>query len=117
MLISSLLITTNQHTETAEQTKVLYDYIISSPAIFNKIQNITLNNDLSSDHSVIIFDFSTNLNIKVKLYHKADWDTINSSLSKHLTILQEQTLNLISLITLILLTLTIMQPPFLLTLF
>ena len=79
------------------------DYIISSPAIFNKIQNLTLNNDLSSDHSAILFDFSTNLNksilppIKVKLYHKADWDSINSSLSKHLTILQEQILNLISL--------------------
>ena len=78
------------------------DYIISSPAIFNKIQNLTLNNDLSSDHSDILFDFSTNLNkymppsIKVKLYHKADWDSINSSLSKHLAILQEQILNLIS---------------------
>ena len=80
----------------------IIDYIISSPAIFNKIQNLTLNNDLSSDHSAILFDFSTNLNksilpsIKVKLYHKADWDSINSSLSKHLTILQEQILNLIS---------------------
>ena len=80
----------------------IIDYIISSPAIFNKIQNLTLNNDLSSDHSAILFDFSTNLNksilpsIKVKLYHKADWDSINSSLSKHLTILQEQILNLLS---------------------
>ena len=36
------------------------------------------------------------LPIKVKLYHKADWDSINSSLSIQLTILQEQTLNLIS---------------------
>ena len=34
--------------------------------------------------------------IKVKLYHKADWDSINSSLSKHLTNLEEQILNLIS---------------------
>ena len=80
----------------------IIDYIISSSAIFNKIQNLTLNNDLSSDHSAILFDFSTNLNksvlpsIKVKLYHKADWDSINSSLSKHLTILEEQILNLIS---------------------
>ena len=56
----------------------IIDYIISSPAIFNKFQNLTLNNDLSSDHSAILFDFSINLNksvlpsIKVKLYHKAD---------------------------------------------
>ena len=80
----------------------IIDYVISSLAIFNKIQNLTLNNDLSSDHSAIFFDFSTNLNksvlppIKVRLYHKAEWDSINSSLSKHLTILQEQILNLIS---------------------
>ena len=80
----------------------IIDYIISSPAIFNKIQNLTLNNDLSSDHSAILFNFSTNLNksilpsIKVKLYHKTDRDSINSSLSKHLTILQEQILNLLS---------------------
>ena len=80
----------------------IIDYTISSPAIFNKIQNLTLNNDLSSDHYAILFDFSTNLNksmlppIKVKLYHKADWDSINSSLSKQLTILQKQILNLVS---------------------
>ena len=61
----------------------IIDYIISSPAIFNKIQNLNLNNDLSSD-SAILFHFSINLNksmllpIKVKLYHKADWDSINS---------------------------------------
>ena len=44
----------------------------------------------------------TNLNkcfippIKVKLYHKADWDSINSSLSNQLTILQDQVLDLLS---------------------
>ena len=60
----------------------IIDYIITSPAIFKKIQNLILNNDLSSDHSAILFDFLTNLNksvllsIKVKLYHKADWDSI-----------------------------------------
>ena len=80
----------------------ILDYIISSRAIFNKIQNLILNNDLSSDHSAILFDFSTNLcksilpSIKVKLYHKADWDSINSSLANHLTILQDQILNLIT---------------------
>ena len=70
--------------------------------MFNKIQNLTLNNDLSSDHSAILLDFSTNFNksmlppIKVKLYLKADLDSINSSLSEQLTILQEQILNLVS---------------------
>ena len=80
----------------------IIDYIISSPAIFSKIQNLTLNNDLSSHHSAILFDFSNNLNtsllpsIKVKLYHKADWDSINSSLANHLSTLHEQILNLIT---------------------
>ena len=80
----------------------IIDYIISSPAIFNKVQNLTLNNDLSPDHSAILFDFLTNLNksifpsINVKLYYKADWDSINSSLANHLTILQDQILSLIT---------------------
>ena len=79
----------------------IIDYIIFSQAIFDKIQNLTLNNDLSSDHSAILVDFSTNFNKsmlppKVKLYHKTDWGLINSSLSKQLTILQDQILNLIS---------------------
>ena len=44
----------------------------------------------------------TNLNkriippIKVKLYHKANWDSTDSSLSNHLTILQDQVLDLLS---------------------
>ena len=55
-----------------------------------------------SSVSCELVSFSTNLNksilpsIKVKLYHKADWNSINSLLSKHLTILQEQIFNLIS---------------------
>ena len=83
-------------------TNSIIDYIISSPAIFNKIQNLALNNDLSSDYSAILFDFPTNINkstlppIKIKLYYKGDWDFINSSLSKQLAILQDQILNLIS---------------------
>ena len=74
----------------------IIDYVISSPAIFSNIQNLPLNNDLSSDHSAILFDFSTNIDkstphsIKVKLYHKADWDSVNSSISKQLVILQDQ---------------------------
>ena len=45
--------------------------------------------------------FLTNINksiplpIKVKLYHKADWDSINSTFSKQFAILQDQILNLI----------------------
>ena len=68
MLISSLLITANQHTKTAEQILGdIIDYVISPPAIFNNIQN------LSPDHFAILFDFSSNINkstslpIKVKL--------------------------------------------------
>ena len=90
------------HTDSRTNTSEIIDYIISSPAIYNNIQNLSLNNDLSSDHSAILFDFSTNINksiplpIKVKLYHKADWHSINSSFSKQLAILQDQILNLIS---------------------
>ena len=90
------------HRDSRTNTSDIIDYVISSPAIFNKIQNLSLNSDLSSDHSAILFDFMTNLNkciippIKVKLYHKADWDSINSSLSNQLTILQDQILDLLS---------------------
>ena len=48
-----------------------------------------------SDHSAILFEFLTNLNkciippIKVKLYLKAEWEPINSSLSNQLTILKK----------------------------
>ena len=90
---------TNRDSRT--NTSDTIDYIISSPAIYNNFQNLTLNNDLSSDHFTILFDFLTNINksplpIKVKLYNKAEWDSINSSLSKQLAILQDQILNLIS---------------------
>ena len=80
--------------------KALYnanlDYIIPYPARNNNIQNLSINNDLCSDHSAILFNFSTNINksvsrpIKVKLYHEANWDSINSSLSKQLAILQDK---------------------------
>ena len=90
------------HRDSKTDTNDIIDYIISSPAIYNNIQNLILNSDLSSDHSAILFDFTTKFNkitsppLKVKLYHKADWDSINSSLAKHLTVLQDQILNLIS---------------------
>ena len=81
------------HRESRTNTSNIINYIASWPAIFNNIQNLTLNNDLSSDHSAILFDFSTKINkstplsIKAELYHKADWDSVNSSLSKQLAIL------------------------------
>ena len=90
------------HRDSRTNTSDIIDYVISSPAIFNKIQNLSLNSDLSSDHSANLFDFLTNLNkciippIKVKLYHKAEWDSINSSLSNQLTILQDQIVDLLS---------------------
>ena len=83
------------HRDSRIDTNNIIDYIISSLAIYNNIKNLALNNDFSSDHSAILFDFTTNFNkitsppLKVKLYHKADWDSINSSLAKQLTILQD----------------------------
>ena len=83
------------HRESRTNTSDIIDYVISSTAIYDNIQNLTLNNDLSSDHSAILFDFSTNIKrsillpIKVKLYHKADWDYIDSFLSKKLAIIQD----------------------------
>ena len=90
------------HRDSRTNASDIIDYVISSPAIFNKIQNLSLNSDLSSDHSAILFSFLTNLNncivpsIKVKLYHKADWGSINSSLSNQLTILRDQILDILS---------------------
>lgn len=84
------------HRDSRRNTIDIIDYIIPSPAIYN-----TLNNDLSCAHSVILFDFSINISksipipIKVKLYHKTDWEFINSSLPKQLAILKDQILNLI----------------------
>ena len=40
-------------------TSDIIDYIISPPAISNNVQNLTLNNDLSSDHYAILFDLTT----------------------------------------------------------
>ena len=111
------------HRDSRTNSSDIIDYIISSPAIFNKIQNLTLNNDLTSDHTAILFDFLTNFNkyilspIKVKLYHKAEWDSINSSHSNQLTFYRIRSSILYLPKTLILSTLSTMQPLFLLTLF
>ena len=73
------------HRDSRTNSSDIIDYVISSPANVNKIQNLTLNNDLSSDHSTILFDFLTNLKksiippIKVKLrferYFSHHWAT------------------------------------------
>ena len=77
---AGLFVTENSkptHRDSKTNTNDIIDYIMSSPAIYNNIQNLTLNNDLSSDHSAILFNFTTNTNkftsprLKVKLYHKA----------------------------------------------
>ena len=89
------------HRDSRTNTSDIIDYAISSPAIFNKIQNLYLNSDLSSAHSAMLFNFMTNLNkciippTKVKLCHKTDWDSIDSSLSNQLHILQDQILDLL----------------------
>ena len=76
MLISSRLKTA--HRDGRPNSNGITDYVISSPAVYDSIQNFTLSNDLSFDHSTILFDISTNIDnsiplpIKVKLYHKAD---------------------------------------------
>ena len=61
------------HRDSRRKTSDIIDYIISSPAIFNNIQNLTLNNDLSSDHSTILFDFSTNFNKSMCLPLKSNY--------------------------------------------
>ena len=53
--------------DSTTNTSDIIDYIISSPSIFNNIQNLTLNNDLSSDHSEILFYFLTNFNKSILL--------------------------------------------------
>ena len=78
---ADLFITGNSkptHRDSRTNSSDIIDYKVSSQPIFKKIQNLTLNKDLSSDHFAILFYFSTNFNksvlppIKVKLYHKAD---------------------------------------------
>ena len=77
------------HRDSRTNTSDIIDYVMSSPAIFINIQNLTLNKDRSSKYSAILFNFSTNINkstplpIKVKLYHKADWDPSLGLLTFH----------------------------------
>ena len=84
------------HRDSRTNASDINDYMISSLAIYNKIQNLSINNDLSSDHFAILINLTTNINksvscpIKVKLYHKANWDSINLSFCKQLAILQDQ---------------------------
>lgn len=66
------------HQDSRSNTSDIVDCVISSRAIYNNLQNLFLNNNLSLDHAVILSNFSNNINksisppIKVKLYHKAN---------------------------------------------
>ena len=110
------------HRDSRTNSSDIIDYIISSPAIFNKVQNLTLNSDLSSDHSAILFYFSTNFNKSIVLPLKSRY-TIKLT-GTQLTLLslnnclfyRSRFWILYLLKTLILLT-SIMQPLFLPSLF
>ena len=51
--------------DSTPNTSDITDYIISSPAVY--LQNLTLNNDLSFDHSAIHCDFSTKIKNSIPL--------------------------------------------------
>ena len=76
------------HRDDRTNKRDIIDYIIFSPAIFNKIRNLTLNNDVSL---ITLLSFSTFKLTSTNLYFL-------SSRSNYITklILQEQILNLIS---------------------
>lgn len=82
-------------------TRDITNCVISS-LFYNNIQIILIKNELSSGHSAILFNFGTKINksisppFKVKLYHKANWDHINSSFSNQLAALQDQISHLIN---------------------
>ena len=95
MLTFLLLKTAYLRIGTVEQnTSDVIDYLILSSATHNNVQNLSLYIDLCSDHPAILLNFSSNINrTKPKLYRKADWYFINSSLSNQLAILQDQISN------------------------
>ena len=51
----------SMHEDSKTNISDIIDYIISSPAIYNNIQELSLNNDFSSDHSAILVNFLTNI--------------------------------------------------------
>lgn len=83
---------TPTHRDSRTISSDITDYIIFSLAIFNKIQNLFIHNDLSPEISTFFFKLSTNINksispsVKVKVYHKNYCGSISSSLSSQLTI-------------------------------
>ena len=58
-------ITTNRDSRTNKSDVI--DYLISSLAICNNIQNLSIDNNLSSDHSAIPFSFTTKINKSISL--------------------------------------------------
>ena len=67
---------------------------------------LKINLKIHTFHSAILFSCSAKTNksvfppIKVKLYHKAIWDSISTSLSNQLAILHDQISNPISVVNL-----------------
>ena len=94
-----------QHSYTARQQNKYKWYCRLYNLLTGYLQqhpNHFVNSYLYSNHWVIIFKFSTNINkstsppIKVKLLHKAYWKSINSSLSNQSAIFQNQISSMIT---------------------
>ena len=99
MLISSLLKTAYLHQDRRTNSSDIIDYIISSLAIYNNIQNLYLNMIFLQTIQPFFSTFQltlTNLFRFQLLYHEANWDSINSSVSKKIAILRDRTSHLIT---------------------
>ena len=87
------------HQDRRTNSSDIIDYIISSLAIYNNIQNLYLNMIFLQTIQPFFSTFQltlTNLFRFQLLYHEANWDSINSSVSKQIAILQDRTSHLIS---------------------
>ena len=84
------------HGSSRTNTSDILDYVISS------IQNLSISKDLSLDHAAILFNFTIKINksvypsIKVKIYYKTNWNSINAFFSSQLANLQDGISNLIN---------------------
>lgn len=67
------------------------DFIFSSTELTKKIDEFWVDEDLGSDHKSIFATFSVSgftftPPVKtVKLYHNADWQTINNNITNHMS--------------------------------
>ena len=60
-MMTYLLLKTAYLEDSRTNASDIIDYVISSTAIYNKIEKLSLNNDFSSDHSAILVNFLTNI--------------------------------------------------------